>query len=358
MKRLWRKIALAGAALTLATPSVLAKPSECQPAESPGPNECNNVDTFSTDTLAALTPNALFHLVLDVATVDNIAVGPLSGPMRFAAGAGLLFGVAPCSSQQWRLSVGGTFLAGQWAGDNLGNYSIEPRGRVSLNVISGVFPVDLYVEGVAPYFFASQTFTPGFGAGGSLRVFSFPVELGADLLFGDGDFGRADRPASNAVRLFTSVGFDLFAATGATERAPRQQSRIDLRCDLLAKARLMAPTNATPAYCGDVVKALEGAYADREMTAMERFLKALPPNLSDPLTRWDALYSSCVSANRRTQRVCVDCTGMVLSNWFTYTVDPAQIAAALGCVPAVRPDDALCPNVDAAPALRYADRCP
>ncbi len=358
MKSPWLEGAVAATALAFATPCAAADALQCQPAEAPAPGECDHVETFSTDTLAALTPNDALHLVLYLASVDNIAVGPLSGPMRFAAGAGMLFGVAPFDTQRMRLSLGGTFLAGQWGRDGLGDYSIEPRARVSLNVIGGVFPFDVYVEGVAPYFFESKEFTPGFGAGGSLRVFSFPVELGADVLFGDGDFGRAERPASTAVRVFASVGIDLFAATGATQRAPQQQNRIDLRCDLLAKARAMAPADATPAYCGAVVKAALDAYADREMTAMERFLKALPPDLSGPLTRLDAMYTSCIDAERHTQRVCVDCTGKVLSNWFTYTVDPAQVEAALGCVPGIKPDDAVCPEIDCAPARPYADRCP
>lgn len=358
MKSPWLEGAIVMAALTFATPSVAGDDLQCQPAETPAPGECDHVETFSTDTLAALTPNDALHLVLYLASVDNVAVGPLSGPMRFAAGGGMLFGVAPFATQVMRLSIGGTFLAGQWGRDGLGDYSIEPRARASVNVIGGVFPFDLYVEGVAPYFFASKEFTPGFGVGGALRVFSFPIEIGADLLFGSDDFGRAERPASNALRVFASVGFDLFAATGVTQRAPQQQNRIDLRCDLLAKARAMVPADATPAYCGAVVKAALGAYADREMTAMERFLKALPADLSGQLTRLDAMYSSCIDAKRRTQRVCVDCTGKELSNWFTYTVDPAQIEAALGCVPGIKPDDALCPEIDGAPARPYADRCP
>ncbi len=354
----WLEVAVAAAALTFATPSAAGDSLQCQPAETPAPGECDRVETFSTDTLAALTPNDALHLVLYAASADNIALRPLSGPMRFAAGGGLLFGVAPLSGQQLRLSIGGTFLAGQWAGDGLGDFSIEPRARVSANVIGGVFPLDVYVEGVAPYFFDSKVFTPGFGVGGSLRIFSFPIDLGADFLFGDDDFGRADRPASNALRLFAAVGIDLFAATGVTQRSPPQQKRIDLRCDLLGNARLMAPPDSTPAYCGDVVKALQGAYADREMTAIERFLKALPPGLSVPLTRFDAMYSSCIDAERHTQRVCVDCTGKFLTSWFTYTVDPGQIAAALGCMPTVKADDALCPEIDAAPARPYADHCP
>jgi hypothetical protein len=351
--------AAVAAALALASFAAADEASECTPAEPPQKGECDHIDTFSTDPLAALNPNDTLHLIPYFATVNNIAVQPLSGPIRFAAGAGLLFGIAPLSTQALRLSIGGTFLAGQWGGDGLGDDSVEPRVRAAVNLTTlAVLPLDVYVEGVAPYFFASKEVTPGFGAGVSVRALWIPVDLGADYLFGNDDFGRAERPASGAVRIFASVGFDLLAATGATQRAAPQQTRVDLRCDLLDQARRLMPPGETPAYCGDVTKALDGAHADHEMTAMARFLTLLPASLSTKLTKLDALYTSCIHSERRTQRVCVDCMGRFLSNWFTYTVDPHQVAAALGCIPGVNPEDAMCPDVDAEPARRYTNKCP
>ncbi len=347
------------AALTLATVATGGEPSACTPAEKPNPGECDGVETFSADPFAKFNPNDTLHLVGSVATVENIAVSPLSGPIRFAAGASFLFGVAPLSTQTYRLSIGGTVLAGEWGRGGLGGGSVEPRVRASMNLATiVVLPFDVYIEGVAPYFPASNVVTGGFGVGGSLRALWFPVDLGVEYLFGNGDFGRADRPAAGAVRIFASVGLDFFAFFGVSQRPVPEQTRIDLRCDLLDQARRLVPPGVRPAFCSDVTRALDGAYADHQATAMARFLSLLPAELGATLTRLDTLYTNCVESERRIQRACVDCTGAWLSNWFSYTVDPQQIAAALGCVPGVNPSDAMCPEIDAQPARHYMDRCP
>jgi hypothetical protein len=308
------------------------------------------------DPLSSLNPNDTFHLILYAAGVNALAI-PFSGPIRFAGGPGLLFGVAPTATQLVRLSIGGTALFGEWARDGLGGISMEPRVRASLNVATlSIVPIDLYVEGIAPYFFESNTATAGFGGGFSARVFSVPVDVGADYVFGRGDFGEAATPAPGAFRFFASGGFDFLASAGIGRRTGPQQIRVDLRCDLLAQAREMV-RQRSGSYCSDVTKALDGAYADRDASAMERFLALLPQELGAALGRIDTRYGQCLAVHRRRQRVCVDCTGKTISYWFTYTVDPHQIAAALGCIPGVNPDDARCPEADESVAREHRGEC-
>jgi hypothetical protein len=68
----------------------------------------------------------------------------------------------------------------------------------------------------------------------------------------------------------------------------------------------------------------------------------------------DERYARCVDTHRQIQRWCVDCTGATLSYWFSYTLHPHQIAAALGCVDGINGQDALCADV----ATAHDAECP
>jgi hypothetical protein len=351
----WRFWVLASFAGALPVkPAAAADAPLCAAAEPPPtPGVCRGVATYKDDPMASLSNNDTFHFIAYLAGIDNVAL-PLSGPIRFALGPGLLVGVAPTPTQLVRLAVGGTLLFGEWGADRLGGVSIEPRLRASVNLApSSIVPIDLYVEGVVPYFVSGERATVGVGAGVSTRLASVAVEAGADFLFGKRDFGEAASPSPDALRAFISVGFDLFAAAAVTQRTGPHQTRVDLRCSMLAYAHSLA----TPGSCGDVQKALDDAYAEPDMPAMDRFFGALPKPLQTQLQNRDRRYAQCLEAQRSIQRWCVDCTGETLSYWFSYTLDPHQIAAALGCVDGVRPADALCAEVDANAAAEHETQC-
>jgi hypothetical protein len=275
---------------------------------------------------------------------------------RFGGGVGALFGWEPFASQAWRLSAGGAFLLGPWASDRTGAYSIEPRARLSFNPWGSFVLLDLYVQGVAPYFFDSKTWAPGPGIGVTARVLGAAADFGVDWLFGDRSFGHDPTPQSNALRLSLSIGYDVLAPVQSLRYPQPEQTRVDLRCEILAAARALAQKRQPATYCDAVRTALDNDRVDKR-TAMDNFLAALPPDIGNDLAARHAFYGQCLERKRRLQRECVDCTGKYLLYWFTYTVDPHQIAAALNCIDGVRPDDVVCPDVDARNAANHEADC-
>jgi len=272
---------------SLACPLLSCAPAKlvCQPVKHL--QSCPGVPTFTSDLTAPLNPNDTFHLIVSGASAVGLSTGIAAGGVQ------ALFGVAPTpKTQDVRLSLGGTLLGGDWAGDRLGASSLEPRVRASVGHSFGILPVDVFVEGVAPHFFASGKTAAGVGGGLSLRLFSMPLEVGLDYIAGTNEFGN-EGTASGTVRGLLSLGVDLFALEGVGQRTGPEQTLVDLRCNLLRHARSLSPTSE----CAQVTTALLGLASEPNVPDVARFIEALPKDLSNGLKKFDAAYTRCSEWN-------------------------------------------------------------
>jgi len=334
--------------------------------------DCATVDSFAPDQLDVLVPNNTLHLIGRAVTQAAFRLGP-QDHYRQVSGLGALVGIAPLSSQALRISLGADAMFGRWAADH-GAFTLEPHFRVAFlnreSLLFGKFiPSDLFLGVLFPTTFGDGAVVDyGAELGVSWRPFSLvEIALAAQAIYLPEGFvpDEARTPGKYLDRIELSAGMDFAAFAGWTKKTPPHQTHADLRCPFFERAVEIWHKSRTPggrpAYCGDVDEALKHLNdVPREHDPLRAFWGGLHASALGELAAESVRFDRCVEQNRREQRGCIDCRdpARTLRVWFAFTLDPYQVAAAVGCQTGVNPEELRCdPGEPALEEPGLLDRC-
>jgi hypothetical protein len=334
----------------------------CVRAEPPPqtPIDCKQVERFQPDQLAAFSPNFADQLVVELTPGISFGHWASVPEPRYAFGGGLRWSFAPESTQFFRIGLGAHFLAGDWAGPRLGNTTLEPSLRLSIEpLFKEVFAVDVFLQASAPIFLGPGDVAGGGGVGGEVRLLNrLSIDLAFSLFGGPKKFGDPTTPSRLGDRLDLGIGYDLWTCFGGAPRPPEGQIQVDFRCVVLAEASRIGQSLAKDGSgCAGPIAALAATASVPASEAMADFFKALasdsPLRSLEPI---DGELGACVEGQRDVQRACVDCTKKNLKEWYAYEIDPRQIVEALGCLGA-KPADVVCDAKSTDLATRRRSTC-
>jgi hypothetical protein len=314
-----------------------------------GPIDCGAVDAIERSVLDEVLPNNRFQLVT---RVQAAGVFSSKDPSQTFA-AGVHAGWSPLERQSFRVSLGLDVSLGRWVPEEDRVLTLDPRLLFTIGNEEAVptVPMAFFIGPVAPVWTAG-----GYAVGGGVGISLRPGNLILLELSGEVE-QEVEPPATReeALRFYrfgVSAGFDWFAQLGVARRSPPKQKYADLRCVVLGAAwetferdggGERAPS--APPYCesvraflrsGRTGPACSADSCDASCEPLAGLWSAMGDAGRELRRRSEALWS-CARHAAETQRQCLSCqAGKTLETWLEYSVDPFQVAAALGCAGATR----------------------
>ena len=334
----------------------------CTASERGTESECDQVETFERPLEDAVILNNSLHVMPRL--VSHFV---LDGTGDQHTGVGLFAGMAPLSrSQRLRVTIGADLVFGAWHDQERGSVTLEPRvllGWTPLAPLKGAIAIGPYLTGAIPTWLERGDIAWAVGAGLTARFLGIiQLDVGPEWILDERRLTSSD--SGDGHRLSVAGSIDLCLRIGWCYPKPRpKQRRVDLRCAIIHQARLRHDTaqagrarapGATPpraSYCTTVDAALAAATAGPPQALegeepMATFLRILAVRgegqLAGELRARHENLSRCVERARKLQRRCLDCTSEYPSDWVTYPIDPHQLAAGLGCIGGLAPQDAEC----------------